>query len=210
MKVVAINGSPHAEGNTYHALRLVLTELENQGIETEMIHIGVKPLHSCMACGACYKRKDGTCALGDADGMNEWVEKIKKADGILLGSPVHFSGISGAMKCFCDRLAYAAGACDQVLYHKVGAAVVAVRRSGGTAAMDALMKYLTYHEMLIPGSNYWNVIHGRTPGEVHQDDEGVQIMQVLGRNMAWMLKMREKGLEEAPERVRKTMTHFIR
>ena len=210
MKVIAINGSPHAEGNTYYALRLVLAELENLGIETEMIHIGNKPLHSCKGCGVCYQLKDGNCVLGDADGMNEWVEKIKAADGILLGSPVHFSGISGAMKCFCDRLAYAAGACDQVLYHKVGAAIVAVRRSGGVPAMDALMKYLTYHEMLIPGSNYWNVIHGRAPGEVHQDDEGVQIMQVLGRNMAWMLKMREKGLEEAPERVRKTMTHFIR
>ena len=210
MKVIAINGSPHAEGNTYHALRLVLAELENQSIETEMIHIGDKPLRSCMGCGACYKRKDGTCVMGDTDGMNEWVEKIKAADGILLGSPVHFSGISGAMKCFCDRLAYAASACDQVLYHKVGAAVVAVRRSGGVPAMDALMKYLTYHEMLIPGSNYWNVIHGRVPGEVHQDDEGVQIMQVLGRNMAWMLKMREKGLEEAPQRERKTMMHFIR
>jgi multimeric flavodoxin WrbA len=210
MKVLILNGSPHAEGNTYHALRLVLVELENQGIETEIIHIGNKRLHSCMGCGACYKRKDGTCVLGDEDGMNEWVEKVKEADGILLGSPVHFSGISGAMKCFCDRLAYAGGACDKVLYHKVGAAVVAVRRSGGVPAMDALMKYLTYHEMLIPGSNYWNVIHGRVPGEVHQDDEGVQIMQVLGRNMAWMLKMREEGLAEAPERVRKTMTHFVR
>ena len=147
---------------------------------------------------------------GDADNSSGGIAALKAADGILLGSPVHFSGISGAMKCFCDRLAYAAGACDQVLYHKVGAAVVAVRRSGGVPAMDTLMKYLTYHEMLIPGSNYWNVVHGRIPGEVPQDAEGVQIMQVLGRNMAWMLKMREQGLAQAPERVRKTMTHFIR
>lgn len=151
MKVVAFNGSPRPEGNTYHALRLVTAELEKENIETEIICVGNRPLWGCMACGACAKRKNGTCAYGD-DGLNEWVEKVREADGIILGSPVHFSGMTGAMKCFCDRLAYVSNGTD-ILYHKVGAAVAAVRRSGGIPTVDALLHYLTYHQMLIPTSN---------------------------------------------------------
>ena len=208
MKVVAFNGSPRPEGNTYHALRLVTAELEKEGIETEIICVGTRPLRGCMACGACAKRKDGVCAYGD-DGLNAWVEKAREADGIILGSPVHFSGMTGAMKCFCDRLAYVSNGTD-ILYHKVGAAVAAVRRSGGIPTVDALLHYLTYHQMLIPASNSWPVIHGRNPGEVLQDAEGVQIMQVLGQNMAWLLKMREKGLADAPAPQPKIFTNFIR
>lgn len=208
MKVVAFNGSPHAEGNTCQALRLVTAELEKAGIETEIVHVGGQPVRGCMGCGACARKGDGTCAFGD-DGMNEWLEKARQADGVLLGSPVYFSGIAGTMKCFCDRLAYAANGTD-ILYHKVGAAVAAVRRSGGIPTVDGLLHYLTYHQMLIPTSNYWPVIHGRTPGEVLQDPEGVQIMQLLGQNMAWLLKLRAQGGADAPPPQPKIMTNFIR
>ena len=209
MKVLAINGSPHAEGNTYHALRLVADELEKEGIEVEFLQIGNKAVRGCLGCGQCAKRRDGTCALG-ADGMDEWVAKVREADGLLLGSPVHFAGMSGAMKCFMDRLTYICGNNGGLLRHKVGACVTAVRRAGGIQAVDDMMHYLTYSEMLIPTSNYWNVIYGRKPGEVLQDTEGVQIMRILGRNMAWLLKMRQTGLAYAPEAEAKAYMHFIR
>jgi len=208
MKVIAINGSPHKNGNTSQTLQLVLDELQKQGIEAEMIHVGDKHLYGCIACGGC-KTKVGACSLGE-DGLNDAIEKVREADGIILGSPVHFSGITGAMKCFCDRLAYVAGSDPSIMYHKVGAAVIAVRRTGGSSALDCLMHYLTYHEMIIASSNYWNIIHGRIPGEVAQDEEGVQIMRILGKNMAWLLNLREQGLLQAPEKEPKILTNFVR
>jgi len=211
MKVVAFNGSPKPKGNTYHALKLVTDELEKQGIETEIIAVGNHKISGCMACNKCIKNRDEQCSM-KTDPVNEWIQKMKAADGILLGSPVHYASIAGNMKSFLDRAFYVTGVNKSMLRHKVGASVVAVRRSGGLPAFDEMNNYLMYAEMMIPTSNYWNVIHGMTPGEVLNDPEGVQIMQVLGRNMAYLMKLMEygKGKIEAPEKARKVLTNFIR
>lgn len=210
MKVVAFNGSPNREGNTWHALKLVTAVLVQAEIETEIIHVGNKVVRGCAACGMCVKNKNEQCVL-PGDEVNGWIQKMKGADGIILGSPVHYSAIGGTMKSFLDRAFYVTGFNDGMLRHKVGASVVAVRRSGGLPTFDQLNNFLMYAEMLIPTSNYWNVIHGRSPGEVTQDTEGVQIMRVLGKNMAWLLKLVEhgKGAVAPPEREVKTYLNFI-
>lgn len=208
MRVIAINGSPKANGNTYHAIKLVLDQLNAQSIDTEIIHIGKEKISGCMGCGACYKNKDDKCIIKD-DSLNDWVAKIKEADGIIFGSPVFYAGMNGTMKSFMDRLFYLAGA-NSLFRHKVGAAVVAVRRSGGIPTFNQLNIYMTYSEMVIASSNYWNVIHGTMPGDAKADAEGQQIMQVLGQNMAWLLKSLSKSEEVKPEKARKVMTNFIR
>ena len=208
MKVIAINGSPKANGNTHTALTLVGEQLQKEGIEFEIIHVGNKLIRGCMACGACAKNLNEQCIVQDE--VNDCLQKLKTADGILLGAPVHYAGIAGTMKSFLDRLFYVAGVNGGLFRHKVGASVVAVRRSGGVPTFDALNHYITYAEMLMPGSNYWNVIHGREPGEVLQDHEGNQVMRVLGKNMAWLLKLAAAGKAQAPEREDKIVTNFVR
>lgn len=209
MKVVAFNGSPKKEGNTYQAIKMVAEELEQEGIEVEIIHVGNKKITGCSSCNGCVKNKNGKCVI-ENDEVNEWIQKMQEADGIILGSPVHYSGIGGTMKSFLDRAFYIAG--NGILRHKVGAAVVAVRRSGGVTTFDQLNHYLTYSEMLMPTSNYWSVIHGTAPGEATEDEEGKQIMRVLGKNMAWLMKLVEngKGVVKEPERESKVFTNFIR
>lgn len=211
MKMVAFNGSPNKEGNTYHAIQLVAAELEKEGIETEIVHVGNKTIRGCVACGQCFRNQNEQCALKD-DEVNEWVQKMKNADAIILGSPVHYSAVGGTMKSFLDRAFFVAGVNGSLLRHKVGASVVAVRRSGGLPTFDQLNNFLNYSEMLIATSNYWNVIHGRTPGEALKDEEGVQIMRVLGKNMAWLMKLVQngKGVVPEPEREAKVMMNFIR
>lgn len=211
MKVVAINGSPRKEGNTYHALMGVGKQLMENGIEFEIIHIGNKAVRGCMACGGCSRNKDEKCVI-TTDPLNEWVQKMKDADGIILGSPVYYAGIPGTMKSFIDRAFYVSGSNDNLFRQKVGAAVVAVRRTGGSSTFDSLNHYLNYSEMILATSNYWNITHGLSKGEALKDDEGVQIMEVLGRNMAWLLKMREQTKESvpAPDKVDKIYTNFIR
>jgi multimeric flavodoxin WrbA len=211
MKVIAFNGSPKPKGNTYHALSIVCSELEKQGIETEIIIVGNKKITGCLACNTCVKNRDEKC-IQKNDPVNDWIQKMKEADGILLGSPVHYASISGNMKSFLDRAFYVTGVNGGMLRHKIGASVIAVRRSGGLTAFHDMNNFLTYAEMMIPTSNYWNVIHGTTPGEVVNDAEGVQIMEVLGRNMAYLMKLMEYGKDkvEAPEKTRKTYTNFIR
>lgn len=208
MKVIAINGSPKANGNTHTALTLVGEQLQKEGIEFEIIHVGNKLIRGCMACGACAKNLNEQCIVQDE--VNDCLQKLKTADGILLGAPVHYAGIAGTMKSFLDRLFYVAGVNGGLFRHKVGASVVAVRRSGGVPTFDALNHYITYAEMLMPGSNYWNVIHGREPGEVLQDHEGNQVMRVLGKNMAWLLKLVAAGKTQAPAREDKIVTNFVR
>lgn len=210
MKTVAFNGSPNKEGNTWHAIKMVVAALEKEGIETEIVHVGNKIIRGCTACGQCVKNRNQQCVL-PGDEVNEWIQKMKHADGIILGSPVHYAAMGGTMKSFLDRAFYVTGVNDGMLRHKVGAAVVAVRRSGGLPAFNQLNNFLNYSEMLLPTSNYWNVIHGARPGEVTQDEEGVQIMRVLGRNMAWLMKLVEngKGRVAAPEREAKTYMNFI-
>lgn len=211
MKIVAFNGSPRKQGNTFHAIKIVSNELEKQGIEVEIIHVGNSVIRGCIACGKCGENQDERCVLPD-DGVNEWMQKIKEADGIILGSPVYYSAIAGNMKGFLDRVFYISNVNGGMFRHKVGAAVVAVRRSGGIPTFNQLNNYINYSEMLVPTSNYWNVIHGRLPGEALEDEEGVQIMRVLGKNMAWLLKLVEngKGKVESPERENKVLTSFIR
>ncbi len=211
MKVLAFNGSPNGEGNTFHAIKIVADALESEGIETEIIQVGDKNIMGCTACAQCIKNRNEQCVL-PGDEVNRWLQKMKQADGILLGSPVHYSAIAGTMKSFLDRAFYVAGFNNSMLRHKVGASVVAVRRSGGLPAFDQLNNYLCYSEMLIATSNYWNVIHGMLPGEALKDDEGVQIMRVLGKNMAWLMKLvaHGKGTVEPPEREKKRLMNFIR
>lgn len=210
MKMVAFNGSPNKEGNTYHAIRLVAAELEKEGVATEIVHVGNKTIRGCIACGQCFKNRNEQCALQDE--VNEWVQKMKEADAIILGSPVHFSAVGGTMKSFLDRAFYVSAVNGGLFRHKVGASVVAVRRSGGLPTFDELNHFLNYSEMLIATSNYWNVIHGRTAGEALKDEEGVQIMRVLGKNMVWLMKLvaNGKGVVPEPEVEAKVFTHFIR
>ncbi|MEI6209560.1 MAG: flavodoxin family protein [Desulfuromonadales bacterium] len=210
MKVVAFNGSPNREGNTWHAISMVAAELEKGNIETEIIHVGNKSIRGCAACGQCIKNKNEQCAL-PGDEVNEWIQKMKRADGIILGSPVHYAAMSGTMKSFLDRAFYVTSVNNGMLRHKVGTAVVAVRRSGGLPAFEQLNNFLCYAEMLIPTSNYWNIIHGARPGEVTRDAEGVQIMRVLGKNMTWLMKLVEngRGVVAAPERETKIYMNFI-
>lgn len=211
MKIIALNGSPNKEGNTYHALKIVTDELIKEGIDVEFIHVGKEKIRGCIACGYCVKNKNEKCVTTD-DPVNEWIQKLKEADGFLIGSPVHYASIAGTMKSFLDRTFYVASVNGSLFRHKVGASVVAVRRSGGLGAFNELNNYLNYSEMIIPTSNYWNIIHGARPGEALQDSEGVQIMRILGKNMAWMMKLVEFGKDEvkAPEQERKAWMNFIR
>lgn len=211
MKVVAFNGSPRAEGNTHQAIMMVAEELKKEGIEVEVVHVGNKMIRACLSCGGCIRNMDEKCVI-QGDEVNEWIQKMKLADGIIISSPVHYAAIGGTMKSFLDRAFYVSGVNRSLLRHKVGAAVVADRRSGGVSTFTQLNNFLNYSEMLMPTSNYWNVIFGRAPGEVEQDEEGKQIMKVLGRNMAWLMKLKEYGKEAvpAPEREKKIYMSFVR
>ncbi len=211
MKVIAINGSPKKDGNTYHALTMVGNELIANGIDFEIIHVGHKLIHGCTACGKCAVNKDEECSI-KTDDINKWIKQLKTADGLILGSPVYYSGIAGTMKCFLDRVFYVSGSNGNLFRHKVGASVVALRRTGGSSTFDCLNHYLSITEMIIATASYWNVIHGRTVGEVTQDLEGSQTMRILGKNMAWLLKMKEatKDLVEEPAAEQKVATNFIR
>ncbi len=206
MKVILVNGSPKKNGCTYTALTEVAGALEKNGIETEMFHVGNKPLAGCMGCGACLKT--GKCFMDDT--VNEFVEKAKEADGFVFGSPVHYAAASGAITSFLDRAFYGKGS---VFAGKPGASVVSCRRGGASAAFDQLNKYFTISSMPVVSSQYWNQVHGTTPEEVRQDEEGMQTMRTLGNNMAWLLKCIELGKKEGisfPEGEKKIATNFIR
>ncbi len=211
MKVIAFNGSPRKKGNTAGCLNRVLGELEKEGIETELIQVGKEKIRGCLACYTCMQKQNERCAVED-DPVNDWIQMMKNADGILLGSPVHFSGVAGTMKSFLDRAFLVNSANGGLLRHKVGASVAAVRRSGGIPTVDTLNHYINYAEMFMPNANYWNVAHGLNPGEIEQDGEGKQIMEVLGSNMAWLMKVMEIGKREVPPPapVAKILTNFVR
>lgn len=209
MKVIAINGSPCKDGNTAYALAQVGAELQKEGIGFEVIEVGGKHVHGCIGCGKCAENQNEKCNFTN-DIVNEAVVRMKEADGIVIGSPVYYSGIAGTMKCFLDRTFFIAAVNGNLFRHKVGASVVAVRRTGGSMTFNGLNHYLSISEMLVPSSNYWNVIHGLEPGDAAQDAEGVQIMQTLGKNMAWMLKMREVSKNMEPAESEKIFTNFIR
>lgn len=205
MKVIAINGSPRANGNTFHALETICTELNTYEVETEIIHIGNQSLKGCMSCNQC---KDGHCIFSD-DNFKSIVEKIYAADGLILGSPVYYSAIAGSMKCFLDRLFYPNRG---RLRHKVGASVAVPRRSGGVNTFDQLNNYFLISEMIIAPSYYWNVIHGGKPGEVMEDAEGISVMKNLAQNMNWLLQMKEYSKDSItpPTAYKRSWTNFIR
>jgi len=208
MKVLLINGSPHEKGCTYTALEEVASALQANGVETEIFWIGNKPIGGCIGCGACFREKKG-CVFGAEDGVNECTAKIKEADGVVVGSPVHFASAGGNICAFLDRVFYS----KADFAGKLGASVVSCRRGGNSAAFDRLNKYFTISAMPVVSSNYWNGVHGNSPAEVKQDLEGMQIMRNLGNQMAWLLKCieagREKGIER-PDIVFKDRTNFIR
>ncbi len=205
MKVLLVNGSARAKGCTYTALEEVAGALQKNGIETEIIQVGGQPIAGCIGCNACVG--SGKCFR--EDGVNEFVEKAKSADGFVFGSPVHYASASGALTSFLDRAFYGKGS---IFEGKPGACVVSCRRGGASSTFDQLNKYFTINCMPIVSSQYWNMVHGNTPDEVRQDLEGMQTMRTLGNNMAWLLKCIETGKKEGveyPEREPVVRTNFI-
>jgi multimeric flavodoxin WrbA len=205
MKVIAINGSPKPKGNTYIALKTVCDELENQGIETEILHVGNMEIKGCIGCGRCSA---GHCVFSDEQ-MHRIVDKVHAADGLLLGSPVYYASIAGTMKSFLDRLFFPNRG---QLRLKVGASIAVPRRSGGVTTFDQLNNYFLISEMMITPSYYWNVIHGGAPGEVTQDGEGMSVLKNLANNMAWMIKVKDysKNSFPVPNPTPREWTNFIR
>ncbi len=187
MKVIAFNGSARKEGNTSILLNLVLDELKAEGIETEMYSLAGKPVQGCIACYKCFEKKNKRCNV-EKDIINDCIQKMVEADGILLGSPTYFADVSAGMKALIERAGMVGRANSDLYNRKVGAAVVAVRRAGGIHVFNSLNYFFTISGMVIPGSSYWNLGIGRQPGEVNNDAEGVQTMKNLGKNMAWLLK----------------------
>jgi multimeric flavodoxin WrbA len=187
MKVIAINGSARKDGNTAILIRRVFEELEKEGIETEMIQLAGTTLRGCIACYQCFARKDGHCAV-TGDLLNEYIDKMREADGIILASPTYFADVTAEMKALIDRAGMTGRANDFLYQRKVGAAVVAVRRAGAIHAFDSINHFFLISQMIVPGSIYWNIGIGREKGEVEQDTEGIQTMETLGKNMAWLLK----------------------
>ena len=205
MNVLLINGSPHKNGCTFTALNAVAGELQKEGIETNIFQIGNKPVRGCIACGKCA---NGTCVFDD-DPVNECIGLLKKADGVIVGSPVYYAGPNGILCALLDRVFFHKS--DAYAY-KPAAAVVSCRRGGSTAALDRLNKYFTISNMPVVSSQYWNMVHGNTPEEVMQDKEGLQIMRTLGKNMAWLLKCIDhaKGTVPYPDKEKAERTNFIR
>ena len=187
MKVIAFNGSGRKDGNTAVLLNKVLDELSKEGIETELIQLAGKAPQGCMACYRCFENKDQKCAV-TTDNLNEYLAKMIKADGILLGSPVYFTDVTAGIKALIERCGMVSIANKGLFKRKVGAAVVAVRRAGAVRTFDTLNHLFLHGQMIIAGSTYWNMGMGRDPGQVKEDEEGVQTMQTLGKNMAWLLK----------------------
>lgn len=209
MKVIAINGSPRKEGNTSHAIQMVGDVLKKHDIDLEVIQVGNQSISGCLACNACAKSRDEKCVI-KGDQVNEWIQKMKEADGIILASPVHYASIAGNMKSFLDRAFYVAGMNGGLFRHKVATSLVAVRRSGGMPTFNELNNYINYSEMFVATSNYWHVIHGNRKGEVLKDEEGVQVMEVLGENMAYLMHTLNNSKIEKPAPVRKAYMSFIR
>ena len=187
MKVVAFNGSARKDGNTAILIGHVFKELENEGVETELVQLSGSRIHGCIACMKCFENKDQRCSVKD-DILNDCIKKMEAADGIILGSPTYFANVSTEMKALIDRAGMVSRANSDMLARKVGAAVVAVRRAGAIHVFNSINHFFFIGQMIVPGSSYWNLGMGRQKGEVEKDDEGIKTMQDLGRNMAWLLK----------------------
>jgi multimeric flavodoxin WrbA len=187
MKVIAFNGSARKDGNTAILIKRIFKVLQDEGIETELIQLSGQQIHGCTACGTCRKIKNKECKI-DNDNVNEYIQKMIAADGIILGSPTYVSMMSSEMKALIDRSGFVARANGDLFKRKVGAAVVAVRRAGGMPTFDGLNHFFLINQMIVPGSSYWNIGIGLGKGDVEKDTEGLQTMEDLGKNMAWLLK----------------------
>ena len=187
MKVIAFNGSARKDGNTAILINQVFSELEKQDIETEMIQLSGQKIRGCIACYKCFDNKDQRCSVKD-DVVNDCIEKMLQADGIILASPTYFADVSSELKALIDRAGLVAKANSDMFKRKAGAAIVAVRRGGSIHAFDSINHFFLISQMIIPGSSYWNMGFGLEKGDVKKDEEGLQTMAALGRNMAWLLK----------------------
>lgn len=208
MKVLLVNGSPHKEGCTFTALSEVGKTLESEGIATELYWIGTQPMSGCLGCGGCSE--SGRCVINDI--VNEFLEKAKDFDGFVFGAPVHFAAIPGAMTSFMNRVFFSARATHQ-FQGKPAAAVTSNRRAGSLPTLEQFSRYFIHGGMPVVPSQYWPMVFGGSPDEVRQDEEGLQIMRTLGRNMAWMLRCQDAGMqvnERYPEREKRISTNFIR
>ena len=205
MKVLLINGSPNANGNTAMALHEMEAVFAAQGIETEWIHVGNMAIRGCLACQTCYK--NAKCAIDDV--VNEVAKKFEECDGMVVGSPVYYAGANGTLTAFLDRLFYSTRFDKRM---KVGAAVVAARRGGLSSTFDQLNKYFTISGMPVASGQYWNSIHGAKPGQAAEDAEGLQSMRTLANNMAFLIKSIELGKQQfgLPEREKHVYTNFVR
>ena len=191
MKVIAFNGSPHDDGVVAKGISVMKNELEKEGITVETMHVGDKNIHGCLDCRRCRELK--RCAI-NGDPVNEAFERMQAVDGVILGSPVYYGGIAGTFKCFLDRLFFP----GVDMKFKAGAVIASLRRSGGIATFHQLNNYLNLAQIVITPGVYWNVIHGNSVDEVAQDYEGMQIMEIQGRNMAWLIKTLACGRKEIP------------
>jgi len=211
MKVIAINGSPRKNGNTQYAIDVVAEEVKKEGIEFETLHIGNETFKGCTACMHCMINKTGECII-KSDNTNKYIDKMLEADAIILGSPTYFANISGNMKPFLDRafLVMGYGSAKGGIEGKIGASIIAVRRTGGMQAYNALNSYFSIKGVTVPGSTYWNIIHGMMPGDAANDAEGIQTMRTLGKNIAYLLNQKEAAKIEKPQPEEKILTNFIR
>ncbi|MDR1625795.1 MAG: flavodoxin family protein [Spirochaetia bacterium] len=209
MKVIAVNGSPRNDSNTLLALKLMAGELKKENIETEILNIGKENIHGCHGCGYCSRSEDNHCAITQ-DCLNACADRIRVADGLILGAPTYYAGIAGAMKCFLDRLFYTS---RRYLKSKVGTSVAVARRAGAVDTIHQLNNFLNLAEMVIPPSQYWTVVFGMEQGEVSQDEEGLQTLRKNAQAMAWLLKIIDATKSTIPfpaSSERRARTNFIR
>lgn len=204
MKVLLINGSPKKNGNTFLALSEIAKTLEDNGITTQILHIGNRAVQGCIACNKCNELN--RCVFKD-ELYNNFRESLQDTDGLIVGSPVYYAGPNGSLCAILDRIFYS---CRELLEYKPSASVAIARRGGTTATFDRLNKYFTISNMPVVSSQYWNNMHGLFPGEASQDAEGLQIMRTLGKNMAWLLKNIKAGAQPIPESEERQITNFIR
>ena len=208
MKVIAINGSPRKNGNTFFALSKMAEELEKEKIETTIIQVGSQKIRGCMGCGACFQAENNHCSITD-DMLNNTSDLIREADGLILGAPTYYAGIAGTMKSFLDRLFYTS---TKYFQYKVGASVSIARRAGAVDVVHQLNNYFNLAKMIISPSQYWTVAFGAAQGEAEKDDEGIQTIQRNAQAMAWLLKMIDatKDTIPAPVHEGRARTNFIR
>lgn len=208
MKVIAVNGSPRKDGNTYIALKLMADELEKAGIETEIIQVGRKMIHGCTACGYCWSSENNQCVFKD-DIVNEAAQKMRAADGMILGSPTYYAGIAGDMKSFLDRVFFTSSV---YFKYKVGTSITVVRRAGGVDVLHQLNNYFNLAETVTPPTQYWPMVYGMDKGEILQDAEGLQTIRKNARAMGWLLNVIDasKGKISLPIEEERIMTNFIR